>query len=111
MFKVKTLAVLFPSYPREVKTNTAKFKSAVILSLAFSMEMVQPIPTRALSHTRGVSMRTHLTGVVQRSRFLVLTKRSAASGDENGAVSAIHYSTLQGGRLQQATVSPNSAKE
>ena len=24
------------------------------------MEMVQPIPTRALSHTRGLSMRTHL---------------------------------------------------
>ena len=26
------------------------------------MEMVQPIPTRALSRARGLSMRTHLTG-------------------------------------------------
>ena len=35
VFKVKTLAVLFPPYPREMKSNTAKFKSAAILSLAF----------------------------------------------------------------------------
>ena len=36
VFKVKTLAVLFlPLYPREMKTNTAKFKSAAILSFAF----------------------------------------------------------------------------
>ena len=34
LFKVKTLAVLFSPYPREMKTNTAKFKSAVILALA-----------------------------------------------------------------------------
>ena len=27
------------------------------------MEMVQPIPTRALSRARGLSMRTHLTAV------------------------------------------------
>ena len=27
------------------------------------MEMVQPIPTRAQSHARGLSMRTHLTAV------------------------------------------------
>ena len=63
MFKVKTLAVLFPPYPREMRTNSAKFKSAAILSLVFSMEMVQPIPTRALSHARGLSTRTHLTAV------------------------------------------------
>ena len=63
-FKVKTLAVLFPPYPREMKTNTAKFKSSAILSLVFfSLEMVQPIPTCALSHARGLSMRTHLTTV------------------------------------------------
>jgi len=47
VFKVKTLAVLFPPYPREKKTNTAKFKSAAILALLVSMEMMQPIPTRA----------------------------------------------------------------
>ena len=39
--------------------HTAKFKSAAILSLLVSMEMVQSIPTRA----RGLSMRTHLTAV------------------------------------------------
>ena len=33
MFNVKTLAVLFSPYPREMKTNTAKFKSAAILTL------------------------------------------------------------------------------
>ena len=54
---------MFPPYSREMRTNTAKFKSAAILPLAFSMEMVQPIPTRALSHARGLSMRTHLTAV------------------------------------------------
>ena len=34
VFKVKTLAVLFPPYPCEMKTNTAKFKSAAILERA-----------------------------------------------------------------------------
>ena len=34
VFKVKTLAVLFPPYLREMKTNTTKFKSAAILALA-----------------------------------------------------------------------------
>ena len=36
-FKVKTLAVLFPPYLREMKTNTAKFKSAAVLAIAFSV--------------------------------------------------------------------------
>ena len=34
VFEVKTLVVLFPPYPCEMKTNTAKFKSAAILALA-----------------------------------------------------------------------------
>ena len=34
VFKVKTVAVLFPPYPRKMKTNTAKSKSAANLSLA-----------------------------------------------------------------------------
>ena len=34
VFKVKPLAVFFPPIPREMKTNTAKFKSAAILALA-----------------------------------------------------------------------------
>ena len=59
VFKVKTLAVLFPPYPREMKTNTVEFEPAAILSLG----ILQPIPTRALSHARGISMRTHLTAV------------------------------------------------
>ena len=33
IFNVKTLAVLFSPYPWEMKTNTAKFKSAAILTL------------------------------------------------------------------------------
>ena len=45
VFKVQNLAVLFSAYPRE--TRTAKFKSAAILALLVSMEMVQSIPTRA----------------------------------------------------------------
>ena len=49
VFKVKALAVMFPPYPREMKTNTAKFKSAAILSLAFFYGDGQPVPTRALS--------------------------------------------------------------
>ena len=57
-FKVKTLAVLFPPYPREMKTNTAKFKSAAILSLAFYYGN-----GATNSHARGLSMRTHLTAV------------------------------------------------
>ena len=52
VFRVKTLAVLFPPYPREMKTNTAKFKSAVIMSLVVSVEMVQLIPTR-LKYSNG----------------------------------------------------------
>ena len=63
VFKVKTLAVLFPPYPCEMETNTAKFKSAAILVFACFYEMMQPIPTRALSRARGLSMRTHLTAV------------------------------------------------
>ena len=63
VFKVKTLAVLFPPYPREMKTNTAKLKSAASLSLAFFYGNSATIPTRALSQARGLSMRIHLTAV------------------------------------------------
>ena len=63
VFEVKTLAVLFRPYPREMKTNTRHFNLPLFCRLVFSMEMVQPIPTRALSRTRGLSMRTHLTAV------------------------------------------------
>ena len=34
VFKVKTLAVLFPPYPCEMRTNTAKFKCPAILAVA-----------------------------------------------------------------------------
>ena len=63
VFKVKTLAVLFPPYLHEMKTNTRNLNLPPFCRLLFSMEMVQPIPTCALSHTRGLSMRTHLTAV------------------------------------------------
>ena len=61
MFEVKTLAVLFPPYPREMKTNTRNLNLPPCWRLFVSMEMVQPIPTRALSRARGLSKRTHLT--------------------------------------------------
>ena len=71
VFKVKTLAVLFLPYPREMKTNTAKFKSAAILALACFYGNVQPIPTRALSRARGLSMRTcTILGADQKERGL-----------------------------------------
>ena len=63
MFEVKTLAVLFPPYPREMKTNTRNLNLPPFCRLFVSMEMVQSIPTRALSRARGLSMRTHLTAV------------------------------------------------
>ena len=44
MFNVKTLAVFFSPYPWEMKTNTAKFKSAAILTLTC---FYGPIPMRA----------------------------------------------------------------
>ena len=62
VFKVKTLAVLFPPYPREMKTNMRNLNLPPFFRL-FVMEMVQPIPTRALSRARGLSMRTHLTAL------------------------------------------------
>ena len=45
---------------------------------------MQPIPTRALSHARGLSMRTHLTAVCQSSRSLPQARKIVGSGDENG---------------------------
>ena len=51
VFQVKTLAVLFLPYPREMKTNTTKFKSVAILSLAFCYGNSHPFPL-ALYRTR-----------------------------------------------------------
>ena len=64
VFEVNTLAVLFPPYPREMKTNTRNLNLPPFCRLFVSMEMVQPIPSRALSRARGLSMRTHLTAFV-----------------------------------------------
>ena len=61
MFTVKTLAVLFPPYPREMKINTRNLNLPPFCRLLVFMEMVQPILTRVLSRVRGLSMRTHLT--------------------------------------------------
>ena len=62
VFKVKTLAVMFPPYPREMKTNTAKQICRHSVACFFLWKW-KPVPTRALSHKRGLSMRTHLTAV------------------------------------------------
>ena len=69
VFKVKTLAVLFPPYPREMKTNIRNLDLPPFCRLFVSMEMVQPIPTSALSRARGLSMRTHLTAVESACKF------------------------------------------
>ena len=63
VFEVKTLAVLSPPYPRELKTNTRNLNLPPFCHLFVSMEMVQTIPTCALSRARGLSMRPHLTAV------------------------------------------------
>ena len=49
VLKVKILAVLFPPYPREMKTNPAKFKSAPFCRLLFSMEIATH------SHARSIA--------------------------------------------------------
>ena len=67
MFKVKTLAVLFPPYPREMKTNTAKFKSAAILALVC---FYGNGAIHSHARARGLSMRTHLTAVDSRAPCL-----------------------------------------
>ena len=46
VFKVKTLAVLFPPYESEMKTNATKFKSAAILALVFIYGNGAKIPMR-----------------------------------------------------------------
>ena len=63
VFKVKTLAVLFSPYPREMKRILRNLNLPPFWRLLVSIEMVQSIPTRALSRVRGLSMRTHLTAV------------------------------------------------
>ena len=68
VFEVKTLGVLFPPYPSEMKTNTLNLNLPPFWRLFVSVEMVQPIPTRALSRARGLSMRIHLTAVGARGR-------------------------------------------
>ena len=61
--KVKTLAVLFSPYPREMKHIPRNLNLPPFWRLLVSIEMVQSIPTRALSRARGLSMPTHLTAV------------------------------------------------
>ena len=65
VFKVKTLAVLFLAYPREMKTNTAKFKSAAILALVC---FYGNGAIHSHARARGLSMRTHLTAVDPNTR-------------------------------------------
>ena len=66
MFNVKTLAVLFSPYPREMKTNTTKFKSAAILThTCFYGNCV------SRSHARPNRMRRRLTAVFRLPSNLV----------------------------------------
>ena len=67
VFKVKTLAVLFPPYPREMKHIPRNLNLPPFWRLLISKEMVQSVPTRALSRARGLSMRTLLTAVETRA--------------------------------------------
>ena len=71
VFKVKTLAVLFSPYPREMKHIPRNLNLPPLWRLLVSIEMVQSIPTLALSRARGLSMRTHLTAVDRFSMFLI----------------------------------------
>ena len=54
VFKVKALAVLFPLYLSEMKTNRRNLNLPPFCRLFVSMEMEQPIPTRALSRAMEV---------------------------------------------------------
>ena len=49
VFKVKTLAILFPPHPREMKTNTAKFNLPPFCRVLFCMEM------QTHSHARSIA--------------------------------------------------------
>ena len=51
-----------------MKTHTRNLNLPPFWHLFVSMEMMQPIPTHALSHARGLSMPTHLTAVGARGR-------------------------------------------
>ena len=51
VFEIKTLAVLFPPYPREMKTNTRNLNLLPIWRLFVSMKMMQP----GHSHTRSIA--------------------------------------------------------
>ena len=70
VFKVKTLPVLFSLYPREMKHIPRNLNLPPFWRLLVSIEMVQSIPTLALSRARGLSMRTHLTAVESPLAFL-----------------------------------------
>ena len=76
VFKVKTLAVLFLAYPREMKRIPRNLNLPPFWRCLFVWKWCNTFPrARArLKHAHSFD----------RSRFLVLTKRSAASGDENG---------------------------
>ena len=70
VFKVKTLAVLFSPYPSEMKRIPRNSNLLPFWRLLISVEMVQSIPTQALSRARGLSMRTYLTAVESFPVFL-----------------------------------------
>ena len=63
VFKVKALAVLFPPYPREMKTNTPKLICRYFVAFFFRNQFPRAFNKRGLSNARRLSKRTHLTAV------------------------------------------------
>ena len=81
VFKVKTLAVLILAYPREMKHIPRNLNLPPFWRCLFLWKWCNPFP-RARARLKHAHSFDRCGG--QRSRFLVLTKRSAASGNENG---------------------------
>ena len=95
VFKVKTLAVLFPPYPREMKTTTTKFKSSATLALAcFCGNSATNSHARSIARAWLKHAHSFDRCGAQRSRFLVLTKRSAVSGDESDCLWCISIHSI-----------------
>ena len=81
VFKAKTLAVLFSAYPREMKHIPRNLNLPPFCRCLFLWKWCNPF-ARARARLKHAHSFDRCGG--QRSRFLVLAKRSAASGDDNG---------------------------
>ena len=91
VFKVKTLAVLVLAYPREMKHIPRNLNLPPFWRCLFLWKWCNPFP-RARTRLKHAHSFDRCGG--QRSRFLVLTKRSAASGDENENYQEVSFFNL-----------------